>query len=151
MVIFNLLLSVQVDRTQTPQDLILSTGRKLCGVESDVVDAMPKGESVEGRVRVYLFRPDACAYNEAGVITDEDLTKEYEKHGLIPIDPYSLGTMNKLYPGFARKFPHGTHWRDSLGNWCHHAFVCFEGEDRVHANRSVRGWKKFWAFAGLSK
>lgn len=132
---------VIVDRSQTPEELLLATRRRQI-IEPDVVAKMPRGEGVSVRVRV--FKPNPSCYDKHGRLSDENLDGEFERLGLKPADFYSLS-------GVEDQNPVGTHWKDDQGNWCHGAFVDFDGERRVHVNVSIRGWNNHWKFAGIPK
>lgn len=133
---------VRVDRSRTPDQVVAETGRKQY-IEPEMVANMPRGEGEW--VNVHFFTPDASSYDDGDRLSDESLEREYEKHGLKPVDFYSLVEV-------ADEEPIATHWMDQDGNWCHAAFVDVGGELRVHVNRSTRGWSNFWKkFAGLPK
>jgi hypothetical protein len=139
---------VLTDRQIKPEDLIVLTGRKPL-VELDVVALMPRGDGEW--TEVHFFKPDNSAFNAEGVLTDQALDHEYVKRGLKPADMYSIVFVDKADPSLVLSYPYATHWKDVEGNWCHGAIVNFEGERRLHVNRSVRGWKQHWYFAGIPK
>jgi hypothetical protein len=119
-------------------------------IEEDVVAEMPRGPYGVGQWReIHIFKPDSCFYQD-GRISDEALDQEYERLGLVPADMYSLAEANSDFE-LARVCPHGTHWKDETGAWCHGACVHWNGEDRIHVNRSLRGWANHWQFAGIKK
>ncbi len=95
---------VRVNRSRTPKQVLDATGRSKY-VTDTVVDAMPHGEGEE--VEVVFFKPDLTKRND--YISDADLDKEYELHGLKPADPYSASAVNEDDPAFADDKPHGTH------------------------------------------
>jgi len=138
---------VTVNRAQTPQAMLDATGRRQY-TDRKVVDAMPRSEGEE--VDVYLFKPRPEAYKN-GFINDDDLEKEYEFHGLVPADPYSLAAVIEADPAFADKHRNVTHWKDANGKWCYIAFSRWDGERSVGVNRDGRVWFSEWWFAGLRK
>ncbi len=132
---------VPVNRRRTPQEVLDATGRKQY-TDKDVVGAMPHGEGEEVEV---------CFFNLGRDISDTDLDKEYEVHGLEPADPYSLAAVNEADPALADNNPNCTHWKDSRGKWCYVAFYRWYGvERRVGVDRGG-GWGGRWWFAGLRK
>lgn len=135
---------VCVNRNRKPQEAIRATGR--CEyLDDQVVSAMPCGE---GEIaEVVFFKPDLSEKN--GHISDDDLEREYESRGLIPIDPYSLSAVNEDDPAFADDHPNAIHWKDS-GRWCYAAFDRWCGERSVRVSRS-NDWGGRWWFAGARK
>jgi len=132
---------VAVNRNRSAQKAIDATNRnKYC--DSDVVAAMPKGEGEE--TDVVFFKPGRY-------ISDDELEKEYELHGLIPDDPYSLAAVNEADPAFADEHPNGTHWKDKNGRWCYAAFDRGDDERVVGVSRFDGGWRDDWWFAGRRK
>ena len=138
--------TAKVNRDRSEQEAIEATGRAQY-TDRKVVDAMPKGEGDE--VEVVFFKPDLSQRN--GFITDDDLEKEFELRGLKPADPISVAAVNEANPAFADERPHGTHWRDTKGNWCYAAFDRWGGGRGVSVNRSGSGWDGLWWFAGVRK
>lgn len=138
--------TVKVNRSRTPQEAIDATGR-VQYTDRKVVDEMPKGEGEE--VEVVFFKPDLSNLN--GLITDDDLEKEFELRGLKPADPVSVAAVNEFDPTFDDKMPHGTHWKDAKGNWCYAAFLRWSGKRVVNVNRGVLDWFDVWWFAGVKK
>ncbi len=140
---------VSVNRTRSPQEALNATGRKQY-VNDSVVQSMPKGEGEE--TEVVFFKPDPSAYDRSGLISDDNLEKEFEKRGLKPVDPYSLAKVNEDDPSFADSHPNGTHWKDSDGCWCYTAFSRWNGsERRVSVNRHGNDWHDGWWFGGVRK
>ncbi|MFA5888674.1 MAG: hypothetical protein WCW47_01195 [Candidatus Paceibacterota bacterium] len=119
---------VDVDNTRTPEATLKATGRKQY-VDAGVVATMPKGTG--GPTEVVFFKPRPEAYKN-GVISDDDLEKEYEFAGLKPADPYSVAAVNEADPTFADTHLHGTHWKDENGKWCFATFRRWHGGRRVH-------------------
>lgn len=132
-----------VDRTLSPADLIakvVATGRTEY-VDEKVVKTMPKGEGDE---------PEVVFFKIGRFITDDDLEREYEKRGLVPVDPYSLATINMNDPAFDDERPNATHWKDSKG-WCYAMFSRLGGGRKVGVDRSDSGWGDLLWFAGARK
>lgn len=139
---------VKVDYTKTPQQMLDATGRRQY-VDSDVVKAMPKGEGDEGDV--FFFKPRPGSYDRNGLISDDNLEKEFEFHGLKPCDPYKLSQVNADDQAFADERPNATHWQDENGNWCYAAFSRWLGGRKVDVYRFDIDWYGRWWFAGLRK
>ena len=137
-----------IDRTRTPQEALVATGRKQYATDL-VVATMPKGEG--DSKELVFFKPDADAYDKNGLISDDNLEKQFELRGLIPVDPHSLCRFNEVNPDFADNRPHATHWKDVLGKWCFTAFSRWRGERKVSVNRDVDGWHGDWSFVGVRK
>ena len=137
---------VSVNRARTPEETLKATGRKQY-TDSSVVATMPNGEGDE--VDVVFFKPDLSKRN--GYISDDDLEKEFQLRGLVPIDPYSLASVNEADPTFADERPNGTHWKDKNGKWCYAAFSRWSDGRSVHVDRSDDVWFGFWWFAGRRK
>ncbi|MEK7064252.1 MAG: hypothetical protein AAB973_01440 [Patescibacteria group bacterium] len=135
------------NRNQTPQEALLATGRKQYTTAS-IVAAMPRGEGNEAKV--VFFKPDKQIYDENGLISDENLAKEYKLHGFKPVDPYSLAKANEDDPAFADNHPNATHWKDKDGNCCYAAFDRWDGERRVGVDQGGGRWDDRWWFAGLA-
>ena len=138
---------VKVNRNRPPRVALQATGRTLY-VNDEVVAAMPKGKTVG--TDVIFFKPDPDVYKN-GVISDDDLEKEYEKRGLVPVDPYSLSAVNEADPVFADDHPNGTHWKDATGKWCYAAFRRWYDGRLVGVNRGDYDWSDCWWFAGVRK
>ena len=139
---------VKVDRTLTPRQVLDATCRKQYITQS-VVDAMPRGEEEEGDV--VFFKPRPEAYDKNGLISDENLEKEFEFNGLKPCDPYKLSKVNADDPAFADDHRNATHWQDENGNWCYAAFSRWYDGRIVVVHRGDDGWVVYWWFAGLRK
>lgn len=132
----------KVDGTRSPQKALDATGRKQY-TDKDVVKAMPKGES--GEVEI-------CFFKLGRYVSDDDLEREYDLHGLKPADPYSLAAVNEADPAFADTQPNCTHWKDSNGKWCYAAFdQWYDGGRRVFVSRRGHVWNDYWWFAGVRK
>lgn len=137
---------VPVNRNRSQQEALNATNRAQ-HTDRKVVDAMPKAEADE--VEVVFFKPDLSERN--GLISDDDLEKEFELLGLKPADPISVAAVNEADPAFADERPHGTHWEDAEGNWCYAAFNSYRDERGVDVRRSVADWPDSWWFAGVRK
>ena len=135
---------VKVNPTRTAQAVFDATGRKQY-TDRKVVDAMPRGE---GNEVVYFFKPRPEVYKN-GFISDDCLEKEYEFHGFVPADPYSLAAVNEADPAFADDYPNVTHWKDAEGKWCYAIFDRW-GDERGY-RRGGYGWSDVWWFAGVRK
>jgi len=142
--------TAKVNRGRSPQEAIEATLRAQY-TDRSVVDAMPKGNENDqsDEVDVVFFRPDLSERN--GHISDGDLEKEFELRGLKPADPVSVAAVNEADPAFADKKPHGTHWKDTKGNWCHATFSRWADERRVGVSRIDYDWSDDWWFAGVRK
>ncbi len=136
----------KVNRGRSGQEAIEATGRAQY-TDRKVVDSMPKGEGDE--VEVVFFKPDLSQRN--GLISDDDLEKEFELRGLKPADPVSVAAVNEVDSAFADKKPNGTHWKDAKGNWCYAAFFRWRAERRVDVYRNDDVWYVSWWFAGVRK
>jgi hypothetical protein len=137
---------VPVNRKRFPQEALDATGR-VQYTNQEVVDAMPKGEGDEAEV--VFFKPDLSERN--GLISDDDLEKEFELRGLKPADPISVAAVNEADPAFADEKPNCTHWKDTEGNWYYAAFDRFGGKRWVDVRRNDGGWDDGWWFAGVRK
>ena len=138
---------VTVNRAQTPQAMLDATGRRQY-TDRKVVDAMPRSEGEE--VDVYFFKPRPEAYRD-GIISDDRLEAEYEFHGLVPADPFTLGAVNQADPAFADKHRNVTHWKDANGKWCYIAFYRWGDGPGVSVGQYDSGWSGRWVFAGVRK
>lgn len=137
---------VKVDRSRTPQEALEATGR-VQYTDRSVVNSMPKGEGDE--VELVFFKPDLSKCN--GLISDDDLEKEFELRGLKPADPISVSAVNEADSAFADEKPHGTHWKNSDGKWCYAAFGLWDDDRDVNVDRYDGVWGDSWWFAGLRK
>ena len=121
---------------------------RIVDVDNTVVTAMPKGKG--GKTEVIFFKPRPEAYAN-GLITDDNLEKEFEFVGLKPADPCSLDQVNTDDPAFADTHPNGTHWKNAEGKWCFAAFRRWHGERIVDVREGGRDWSGVWWFAGVRK
>ena len=137
---------VKVNRNRSQQEALDATNRTQY-TDRKVVDNMPKGEGEE--VEIVFFKPDLS--NRNGFISDDNLEKEFELRGLKPADPYTLAALNEADPTFADEKPHGTHWKDTKGNWCCAAFRRWRDGRKVCVYRSDRDWNDGWWFAGVRR
>ncbi|HEY4509230.1 MAG TPA: hypothetical protein VJC13_03060 [Candidatus Paceibacterota bacterium] len=139
---------VRVNRDCTPEEALKATGRKQ-HVSADVVSTMPKGRG--GKTEVLFFKPRPEAYDKNGLISDDNLEKEFEFVGLKPVDPYSLAQANTDDPAFADTHPNGTHWKDTDGKWCFAAFDRWRDGRIVFVVEGGFGWNDYWWVAGVRK
>ncbi len=102
---------VIVDRTQSPQEMLPTCGRKQ-RTDRNAVGTMPQG--IGKVVEIHFFR-------ENRKISDNDLEKAYEMRALDPVDPASLITFNKADPNFSKDYPNVTHWKEK-GTWYYISF-----------------------------
>ena len=130
----------------SPMEVLKATGRRLY-VDDAVVSAMPRGTGEEGKT---IFFPLDLS-KRGGHISDDDLEKEFESHGLLPEYPDNLADVNKADPAFADEHPNCTHWKDKNGKWCYAAFDRWDGERLVSVDRHHRGWDGRWWVAGRRK
>jgi len=112
-------------------------------------------ESVLRRItRPELYDTDdsveVCFFQAADNVSDDELEKEYVRHGLVPVNPYLLARVNENDPGFPIGYPNLTVWKDDEG-W---HFVSFEQEIEgliVSVQSSPGGHLGYYWFAGLRK
>lgn len=148
---------VRVNRARSPQEAIDATGFRQY-TNPEIVDTMPKGEGDE--VELVFFKPKFSSFIN-GFITDDALEREFELQDLVPADPISLAALNEVDLTFADTTPHGTHWKDADGRWCHMSFARFQGGraeivGRVESEHRVtvhhgRDWDLMWLIAGIRK
>lgn len=134
---------VKVNRSRTVQEALDSTGRDEQFVNRTIASNAPKGEGDE--VEIVFFKPDLSKHG--GFISDDDLEKKFELHGLKPADPISLAAFNEANPTFADEKPHGTHWKDDKGKWCYLIFHFSNGERWVELAGHYTYWSGEWSFA----
>jgi hypothetical protein len=85
-------------------------------------------------------------------VTNEELSKEYETKGLVPISPYALALYDEKYPKKMDEMGYvGTSWKNSSGEWCFAAFNHWFDGRFVRVYRYDRDWYDSWWFAGLRK
>lgn len=135
-----------VDRSRTAQAALTATGRNL-HITPGAVAAIHQGEGDE--VEMVFFQADPEVY-KSGWISDTDLQREYEKHGLEP-DPIALAAVNEANPTLADRYPHGAHWKNEDGTWWYIAFHLANSERYVYVHRSTIPWYIGWVFAGRRK
>ncbi len=146
-VLMNLITRVVTVNARAPRAALETTGRRLYVTES-VVTTMPKGQ--EGEAPVYFFKPDASAYDKNGLISVDDVEKQFDLCGLKPVDPYRLAAVNEADPAFADDHPNVTQWKDAEDNWCYASFDRWCGERSVDVGRGGK-WSDRWWFAGVRK
>src|SRR3989344_7785496 len=100
---------VTVDRTITSQQALDATGRKQYTDQGIVDEAAVIGGKVADE-DLYIFKPDASAFDEHGLISDDNLERQFELRGLNPTDLYQIAGLNKADSAFADEKPNGTHW-----------------------------------------
>ena len=132
---------VKIDRTRSPRQALEATGRRLY-VNDAVVATMLHGTSDE--TDVYFFKPGRY-------LSDDELEKDYDAHGLKPASPYLLARINEDDSVFADEHPNGTHWKDADGKWCFASFGRWDDERSVNVVRHDSDWRGFWWFAGVRK
>jgi hypothetical protein len=132
---------VTVDRSLSPEQALVATGRKQY-VNDTVVKTMPNGEGDE---------MDVFFFNLGRWISDDNLEKEYAARGLVPCDPYTLAKVNQDDPAFADQHPNGTHWKDGDDKWCFAAFLRWNDGRSVGVDRHGIAWSGRWWFAGVRK
>lgn len=135
----------KVNRTASPQELIATTGRKDYSNRS-VLAGMPQGEGDE--VPVTFFKLVASAYDKNGWISDDALAAEYKLRKLKP-DPRAQVAVNQDDEAFADKFPNGSHWKDTNGNWCCVLFNAWDDERYVRVYQGRGRWYGSYWFAGV--
>jgi hypothetical protein len=138
--------TAKVNRSRSQREAIEATGRRQ-HTNREVVDVMPKAEADE--VELVFFKPDLS--NRNGFISDDDLEKEFELRGLKPADPVSVAAVDEVDPVFSDEKPHGTHWKDSNGNWCYAAFRRWDVRRKVYVGRHDHDWNDYWWFAGVPR
>lgn len=133
---------VRVDRTRTPVQALVETGRYQKN-DDQIVETMPMGNGSE--VDIYFFKLGRS-------VSDEDLAKEYFNRNLVPADPYSLCAANRAHPAFADKHQNATHWKNKQGRWCYASFRLYHDQRVVSVDSyELLGWSLDWWFAGLRK
>ena len=137
---------VKVDRSRTPKQALVATGRTQY-VTASVVEAMPRGECEE--VGLVFFKPDASAYQDR-LLSCQALAREYEKRGLVP-DPIALAAFAEKKPAFFDDKPVGSQWQSANGNYCYATFNRWGDERHVYVRRYDYDWHDAWSFAGVRK
>lgn len=147
---------IKVDRSLSFEEAfhIKLGGFNRWDIDKKVVASMPRG--IGEKVEVIFF---PYSYH----IADRELSKEYKKRNLRPVDPYSLAAVNKVYPYLFEHRRNGTHWRDKKGGWYFASFEAiwhgsgFGGgySDCLISigchNERWDGGKEEWWFAGVRK
>lgn len=127
-----------VDLNLVGMAAIDATGRTKY-VDKKVVAAMPRATAESG---VIYFFPTG-RYVPVG-----EVDAEYEKYGLVAVDPHSLSAFNAANPEFADNHPNATQWRDVDG-FCGATFDGWDGERYVDVYRRDRAWYDTWWLAGV--
>ena len=138
---------VPVSRSLTPQEVLDTTGCKQY-TRCEIVDSMPRGQGNEAEVIFFQPRPEA--YKD-GLISDDDLKREFEHFKLDSAFPDDVAAVNAADLSFSDSHPNGTHWKDAKGNWCYIAFDRWDDERHVRVYRCVSDWDDDWWFAGRRK
>ena len=133
--------TVRVNRTRTRSEAIDATGR-VKYLHDDVVQEMPSAEWEEGEIIFFKIGKD---------ISCKQLEEEYEKRGLVPVDPVALAAFNEAEPTFADEHPNATQWKDAYGKYCYALFERWSGARHVRVHRSGRAWDDPYSFAGVRK
>ena len=137
---------VKVNRKRSAQETLDATGWKQY-TDANIVATMPVGEGLE-EVEMHYFKPDPALYKN-GLISDADLVKEFDAHGLKP-DPQAQADDNAAHPEFAKAHPNGTHWPLEGGGYGFLAFSAWVGGRLVRCSRFV-DWNVVWVFGGVRK
>jgi hypothetical protein len=136
---------IEVDISRAPQQVLDATGRRQY-IERVAVDAMPRGRS--GKIKLGFFELDLNDRN--GVISDDDLAKEFELRNL-ELHPYALSLYNLADPAFADEHPNGCPYKGADGLWYFVTFRYWRGGRRVYCFRSSDRWCDYWQFGGACK
>lgn len=130
-----------------PMEIFESTGRKLF-ITPRMAEAIPREKGKE--VIAYSFGVTIHFFHPGRFLNDEELEKEYEQQGLIPVNPCSLATFNQQYPGFADTHPHGTHWKNGDG-WHYIIFRRWSDGRGVSVEQRSSVWGDDMWFAGIPR
>lgn len=124
-------------RNRPPQRALNATRRRQ-NIDPDVVGLIPQSDKV-GRIVV-------CGFQSAGIIDNDHLMMEYDRHGLKP-SPMAQIALNRADAAVAIRYPNLTHFQDSDGKWCYVGFM----EDFVLVHRSGVYYNAGLWFLGVSK
>lgn len=130
----------QIDWSQSNEEALRATGFSQA-VNSDVVAKMPKGEKLTG-INEFVFCN--CGY----CMSNHRLSEKFTKNNWV-ISPFIQIKINELFPELADKYPNGTSWRDSNGEWFYIAFNRWVDGRSVRVGRSDYDWSVGWWFGGL--
>lgn len=133
--------TVAVDRSLSPQQAIVATGRRQF-VTDDVLAAMPQGHG--DTVTLEFVRLTKW-------MNDEVVEALLAEHGLVAADAFAVAAHNTADQDFALKHPCFTHWQDTNGKWCLAAFSGWGGGRYVYVHRDDDGWHDGWWVAGVRK
>ncbi len=131
-----------VDRTRTPKEAMLATGR-IPYLDDVVVADMPLGVGDTVTMSFYRFgRRIAC----------NKLNEELAKVGFeLVVDPMGQAAVNEADSEFADEHPNGTQWKTADGKYCYAVFDRWSDERRVYVGQSDDGWYDGWWFPVRSK
>lgn len=129
-----------IQRTLSPQELLNKTGFKQY-VDKDIVHTMPQGKGE--KVTIEFFTLNEC-------VIDDELEKEYESRGLVPIEPYDLIEFVHQNPELMDTNYIGTHWKDEE-KWNFARCRRWDGARHVHVYQSVNDWSAGEWFGGRGK
>jgi hypothetical protein len=128
--------SASIDRTRTFMEALVATGRTQYLNENVVVTA-PKGEGDAEFMFINLGRKVAC----------DKLDEELANLGFeLIVDPQGLAGINEADEAFADKYPNGTQWKDSSGNYCCAIFNRWNDERNMNVCRNDNRWYGHWWF-----
>lgn len=116
-----------------------ATGRTKYVTDS-VVAAMPRATAESG---VIYFFPTGR------YVPVSEVDAEYEKYGLVAVDPHSLSAFNTANPAFADTHPNGTQWINADGEVCYATFLRYRDERSVDVGRDDDDWRDNWWLAGV--
>lgn len=145
----------KLDRGVLDSNVMSALGSLDCTLEidPDILSSMPKGTSND--VEVVLFKPHDDAYSLSGrylKIETSKLPAEYEKRGLVPVDPSTLIAMNDADSSFCIDHFHATIWRNAQGEFCSCTFAITQFASRdVTIGRAPTEWHNGFYFAGVRK
>ena len=140
---------VEVDFARTAQQAIDAVS-PYGVVQSDVAEAMPRGQNKKEYVHFFWIDVDRF-------LKDDEIEREYEMRGLVPVDPYTLAAVNECDSTFVDEHINYTHWKDAGGNWCY--FVCWRDQASYYhgfrrfvniSRRDGMSYSGVW-FAGVHK
>jgi hypothetical protein len=135
-----------VDLSLNIKEAFKSKGRQIY-LKDSVASEMPRGTSTE--VDVYFFE------FKYGRVKPVHLYYFYERLGLVPVDPFTLASINEADLASAGVYRYATQWTNAENEHCYASF------SRVRGVRSVRVGQQgtqYWAnkyrnwwFAGVRK
>lgn len=132
---------VKVDRARTAPQIIDATGRKKWYIDQEVLAEMPLEGFAEGNVEFFELDYDP---------TVDELDREYKDRGFRP-DPAAAAQAMTDDPAFADDRPVAVQWRDRRNRACFAIFGRGDDERGVYVYWHVRGWSRYYRFAGVRK